>query len=203
MPTPDHAPSAALVEKILAEALPLAASAGWTETVYRQACAAAGVLPADAAYALPKGIESLVPAYLEFLREELDTALKQEPLGEMRIREKVTRGVEIWFDKLSEHPRASVRALDWAGVRPMSPASLPKQIWNVADAIWSGIGDDSTGFTFASKRTTLSAVLTSTLAVWRQAPEDKAEWKGFLDRRIEDVMAFEKFKASIKFPLFA
>tara|TARA_Y100000052_G_scaffold26426_2_gene31368 strand:+ start:31888 stop:32499 length:612 start_codon:yes stop_codon:yes gene_type:complete len=203
MPTPDDAPSVALTEKILAQALPLAAIEGWTPLVYRKACDQAGVSLSEAALALPNGSDSLVPALLDLQISKISTTLKALPLGEMKIRERVTKGVEIWLDLLSEHPEALRKALDWLAVRPLASRSLPALIWSVADAIWTGIGDDATGFTYASKRTTLSAVITSTLAVWRKNADDKTVWMAFLDRRIEDVMAFEKFKASVKFPRFA
>lgn len=203
MPTPENAPSVALTEKILAHALPLAAEQGWTPRVYQKSCEAAGITEAEAAMALPYGSDSLVPALFDLQISKLSASLGELPLDEMRIRERVTKGVEIWLDLLSEHPEASRKALDWLAVRPLASRSLPALIWSVADAIWTGIGDDATGFTYASKRTTLSAVVTSTLAVWRKHADEKTVWMAFLDRRIEDVMAFEKFKASVKFPRFA
>ena len=203
MPTPDPAPSVAVKKKILAAAAPIAAEHGWTDRVFDDACTACGVSRDEIAYALPDGVTSLVAAWFEISRDKLKNALKDEPLAEMRIREKVTRGVELWLEGYSEHPGAAMKALDWICVRPLSVMSSPHMIWEIADTVWTGIGDTSTGFTYASKRTTLTAVLASTLAVWRKAPDDREGWKAFLDRRIEDVMAFEKFKAGIKVPRFA
>ncbi|RYG35696.1 MAG: COQ9 family protein, partial [Burkholderiales bacterium] len=47
-----------------------------------------------------------------------------------------------------------------------------------------------------TKRTTLSAVLGSTLAAW-VGTDDEAEIDAFLDRRIENVMQFEKLKGQV------
>ena len=203
MPTPELAPSAVIAEKIIASALPLAAIEGWTVSVYEKAVNAAGMTEAEAALAFPGGPQTIVPVFFDIRLKALQTQISQLPLDEMRIRERVTSGVELWIDGLSDYPAAARKALDWCAVHPLSNHSLPSIVWSVADAIWKGIGDESSGFTFVSKRTTLSAVMTSTLAVWRKHADEKSEWKAFLDRRIEDVMAFEKFKASVKVPRFA
>lgn len=203
MPTPELAPSAVIAEKIIASALPLAAVEGWTLSVFEKAVIAAGVTEGEAALAFPGGPETLVPVYFDTQLNSLKAEIAALPLEDMRIRERVTKGVELWLDGLSAHPVAARKALDWCAVHPLSNHSVPSIVWSVADAIWKGIGDESSGFTFVSKRTTLSAVITSTLAVWRKHADEKPEWKAFLDRRIEDVMAFEKFKAGIKVPRFA
>jgi hypothetical protein len=58
-------------------------------------------------------------------------------------------------------------------------------------------GDKSTDFNWYTKRTVLSGVLGSTLAAWI-GTDDEAEVDAFLDRRIENVMQFEKLKGQVK-----
>ena len=200
MPTPEHASSVTESEKILLSAAEMASEEGWTEAVFRKAREIHGASPDDMAWYFPDGAASLVPAWFELKRTGLKAALADQPLEDMRIREKVTTGVELWLSDVSKDFQATVKAFDWCTVRPLGTASLPEVIWAVADTIWTGIGDTSTGFTYYSKRTTLSAVITSTLAVWRTSHGDPEDWKPFLDRRIEDVMTFEKFKAGLKMP---
>ena len=73
----------------------------------------------------------------------------------------------------------------------------PKGLWAAADAIWAALGDKSTDYNWYTKRMTLSAVLASTLAAW-MGTDDEAQVDEFLDRRIENVMQFEKLKAQAK-----
>ncbi len=200
MPTPEDAPTALLRQKILASALEIAPVSGWAEETYLEACAKNEVSPDDVAYAFPSGAASLILLYFDTLKAEIKDELAALPLDEMRIRDKVTQGVAIWFEALSRHHAASVKALDWSLARPTGPLSMPELLWGVADTIWRGIGDTSDGFTYYSKRTTLSAVLGSTLAAWRGAEGNEPAWREFLDRRIENVMSFEKFKAQVKLP---
>ena len=68
--------------------------------------------------------------------------------------------------------------------------------WRTVDLMWRIAGDTSTDFNHYTKRMTLGAVYGSTLLVWL---DDRSEgWQdtaAFLDRRIDDVMKFEKLKA--------
>jgi ubiquinone biosynthesis protein COQ9 len=79
------------------------------------------------------------------------------------------------------------------------PQNVPlalKASWRTADLMWRIAGDTSTDFNHYTKRMTLGAVYASTLLAWL---DDQSEgWSdsaAFLDRRIDDVMKFEKWKA--------
>jgi ubiquinone biosynthesis protein COQ9 len=62
--------------------------------------------------------------------------------------------------------------------------------------MWRIAGDTSTDFNHYTKRMTLGAVYGSTLLVWLDdQSEGWSETAAFLDRRIDQVMRFEKFKA--------
>ncbi len=84
--------------------------------------------------------------------------------------------------------------------------SLPKYagmggqlVWQTADKIWQGLGDESEDINWYTKRATLAAVYSATVLFW--LGDDSAEcvdsWD-FLDRRIENIMQFERFKSGVK-----
>ena len=73
--------------------------------------------------------------------------------------------------------------------------------WRSADQMWRLAGDTATDYNHYTKRMTLGALYASTLAVYAfDESEGLAETRGFLDRRIEDVMRFEKVKAQLVRP---
>jgi ubiquinone biosynthesis protein COQ9 len=65
--------------------------------------------------------------------------------------------------------------------------------------MWRLAGDTATDFNHYTKRMTLSAVYSSTLAVFiDDDSENYADTRAFLARRIDNVMKFEKVKAQAK-----
>jgi ubiquinone biosynthesis protein COQ9 len=79
------------------------------------------------------------------------------------------------------------------------PQNIPLAVrisWRSADLMWRIAGDTSSDFNHYTKRLTLSAVYGSTLLAWLDdQSEGWTDTAAFLDRRIDDVMKFEKFKA--------
>ena len=82
---------------------------------------------------------------------------------------------------------------------PMHAADGAKAIWGTADRIWKALGDESRDVNWYTKRATLSAVYSATVLYWLgdDSAGHRATWD-FLDRRIEDVMRFEKTKADFR-----
>ena len=110
--------------------------------------------------------------------------------------------------------REKIRALVWRRLEIMGPAreavrralailAMPQNVplalrigWRTADLMWRIAGDTSTDFNHYTKRMTLGAVYGSTLLAWLDdQSEGWSDTAAFLDRRIDDVMKFEKFKA--------
>lgn len=82
---------------------------------------------------------------------------------------------------------------------PQHAALGTRLVWETADAIWQGMGDTSRDVNWYTKRATLSAVWGSTVLYWLgDESEGKAETRAFIDRRIGNVMEFEKFKAQAR-----
>ena len=64
------------------------------------------------------------------------------------------------------------------------------------DAMWRRAGDTATDYNHYTKRAILAGIYAATLNVFaRDASENKAETRAFLDRRIEGIIRFEKTKA--------
>jgi len=74
-----------------------------------------------------------------------------------------------------------------------------KLIWGTADAIWNALGDTSRDVNWYTKRMTLSGVYSSVVLYWLGDDSlDQQATDAFIDRRIDNVMQFEKFKAQVK-----
>lgn len=169
---------------------------GWSEETLIRAAADAGVDLALARVHFPRGAVDLACAYHRRGDRELRDYLAAADLSHLKIREKITHGLrkrlEIAADKDIIRRGMTLFAL------PNHMADGARLTWETCDVIWSGIGDTSTDGNWYSKRATLAAVYGATVLYWLgdTSDGDSATWE-FLDRRIENVMQFEKAKAQL------
>jgi ubiquinone biosynthesis protein COQ9 len=183
----------------LAERLPQeAAFDGWSEKALDAAAQSLGV-PADRArLAFAGGAGQMVDAWFAGIDRHMADGLPPETLAQMRIRERITALVLARLAAMAPHREALRRALAVLAM-PHHIAMATALGWRAADAMWRLAGDTSTGVAHYTKRMTLIGVYGSTLLVFiDDQSEDYAETRAFLDRRIDDVMKFEKFKAQLR-----
>lgn len=175
-----------------------AAFEGWTPAALNGAAAALGVPPERARLAFAGGAGQMIDAWFASIDRQMAVALPPETLDAMRIRERITALVQSRIDAVAPHREALRRALATLAL-PQNIAMGTALGWRSADTMWRLAGDTSTGFAHYSKRLTLGAVYGSTLlAFLDDDSEDHADTRAFLDRRIDDVMKFEKLKAQVK-----
>ena len=168
---------------------------GWTQAAVDSAAAQIGVDPLQARLAMPKGQAAMIDTYIQEVDRALEAYFTPERLAGMKIREKI-RGL-VWrrLEIMGPAREAVRRGLAVLAMPQNVPLAL-RVSWRSADIMWRIAGDTSTDFNHYTKRITLGAVYGSTLLAWLDdQTEDWADTAAFLDRRIDDVMKFEKFKA--------
>jgi ubiquinone biosynthesis protein COQ9 len=80
---------------------------------------------------------------------------------------------------------------------PIYAGDGARLIWGTADAIWTALGDTSEDVNWYTKRATLSGVYGSVVLYWLGDDSlNHQATRAFIDRRIENVMQFEKFKVN-------
>lgn len=196
---------AAIRRAVLEAALPRLAAEGFTDTVLNYAAAAANVDLPTLQRLFPKGGQDLVDAFSLWADDQMDAALANTPLSEMKIRERIKSTVHARIAALRPHKEAARRAAAFLTM-PQNAALALKLLYRTVDRMWRAAGDTSTDFNFYTKRAILAGVYSSTLFRWfNDSSEDEKDTFVFLDDRIENVMQFEKFKAGVneqlsKFP---
>jgi ubiquinone biosynthesis protein COQ9 len=175
-----------------------AAFDGWNEAALAAAATRLGVPPERARLAIPNGAIDMIDAWFASIDEGMIAALPRDTLAAMKIRERITAIVLARLEIAIPYREALRRAIAILALPTNVPAAT-KLGWRAADAMWRLAGDDAIGFAHYTKRTTLAAVYLSTILVFLDdESEDLAPTRAFLDRRIANVMRFEKFKAQIK-----
>ncbi len=178
-------------------ALPVGENAvfdGWSEGAVSSAAAQIGVDPAQARLAFPKDPVRMIAAWIEGADAAMVAHFTPEVVAAMKVRDRIRS--MIWFRLETTAPaREAVRKA--LAIFAM-PQNLPLGLrtgWHSADLMWRLAGDTATDYNHYTKRLTLSAVYTATLLAWLDDDsEGFADTAAFLDRRLGEVMRFEKWK---------
>ncbi len=173
---------------------------GWSDTAVRCAAQDMGVNPDVARLAFPGGAMAMIGAWIARIDADMAAALPNERIGNLPIRERIRTLVQFRLDALAGREEALRRALAIMAMPHNAPAAL-RLGWHSADVMWRLAGDTASDYNHYTKRMTLGSIYAATLAVFAQdQSEDHAETRAFLDRRIGDVMRFEKAKARLLKP---
>ena len=178
------------LDTLLDAALPHVAFDGWSPATFDAAVAETGIDPAIC----PRGAVDLAIAYHLRGDAAMTKAMAEADWSTMRYSEKVARAIRLRLaaaeDKEVVRRGTSLFAL------PNHAGDGAKLIWGTADAIWNALGDTSDDVNWYTKRATLSAVYGSVVLFW--LGDDAGAVDNFIDRRIENVMQFEKVKAKVR-----
>lgn len=175
-----------------------AAFDGWNDRAVESAATELGVDADLAKLALKGGAMTLIEAWIASVDAEMARRLPAEKLAAMKIRERITALVATRLEIAAPDREGQRRAIAIMAM-PQNMAAAARIGWRSADRMWRLAGDNATDFNHYTKRATLSAVYGSTLTVFvNDESENFAETRAFLDRRIENVMQFEKAKAQAR-----
>lgn len=174
-----------------------AAFDGWSEAGLEQAAALHGVPAAVAKLAFPGGPMDMIAAWIASIDAQMEAAFADGALDGMKIRDKIRTLVLFRIDAVAGRKEALRRGLAIMAL----PQNLPRAFrtaWNSADAMWRVAGDTATDYNHYTKRALLAGIYSGTLAVFIEDDSaHQAATRAFLDRRIDEVMRFEKAKGQM------
>jgi ubiquinone biosynthesis protein COQ9 len=175
-----------------------AAFDGWSDAALVQAAAELGVPANRAKLAFPEGAPQMIATWFASIDLAMAAAFPSERIATLKIRERIRELVLFRIAAVAPYREALRRAIAILAF-PQNAARAARLGWGAADAMWRLAGDSSTDFAHYTKRLTLSALYASTiLAFIEDESDDFTETRLFLDRRIDDVMRFEKLKAQLR-----
>lgn len=183
----------------LMAALPNVPFDGWSDTTLANAAKECEIDPALLDLLFPNGVvdavifhsrmadDTIVALFnddVEFQKRPVPVKIKQAILKRLEMAQSEKEAVRKGLALLSL-PRNSFQAL--------------KTVHRTADSMWRLAGDSSTDFNWYTKRMTLISVYSSTLLYWLNDDSDDLEaTSDFLDRRLQGVKRFGKWKAEMQ-----
>ena len=169
---------------------------GWSQLSFQAACTDCGIDPSIARIHCPRGALDLAVRFHQAGDQAMQSQLDDMDLSGLKFREKVTAAVRARIEVISD--KEAVRRGSTLFSLPQNTLEGASLIWGTSDVIWTYLGDTSADVNWYTKRASLSAVYGACILYWLgdDSPDHQATWD-FLDRRIENVMRFEKAKAEI------
>lgn len=186
-----------LKDRLTLRALDFVGGVGWSLRALEAAAKEEGASNAQIAAVFPRGPIDAVVHYSDLCDEEASMAIEALREQGLKVRERVTRAVRQRIEMLTDHKLAAKRAAAMLTF-PLHAGDAVLCLARTSDCLWRAVGDTSTDFNYYTKRLILGGVYSSTLVHWFTDQSDGAQdtWD-FLDRRINDVMTFEKVKAGV------
>lgn len=184
-------------DKLLDAALNHVVFDGWSDATFNAAVDESEVSEALANALCPRGAVDLAVAYHKRGDAAMLARFEAEDVSDLRYSEKVAALVRFRLEAVED--KEAVRRGTTLFALPQYAGTGAELIWGTCDAIWTALGDTSEDFNWYTKRATLSGVYGSTVLYWLgdDSEDHQATWE-FLDRRIENVMQFEKAKAKFR-----
>lgn len=182
-------------QRLLDAAILRAADLGITPALLKAAGEACDLSEGDVGLLLPNGPADLVALLSRRHDAKAMQALAQLDAGTLKIREKIAQGLSARLEAAAADLEASRRAAGFLTL-PQNLSLAARLTWESADLIWRWAGDVATDENHYSKRAILSGILAPALTMRVFDGREPAE--AFVAARIENVMAFEKWKAGLK-----
>ncbi len=174
-----------------------AAFDGWSERALAMAASEVGVPAERARIVFPGGPVEMIDAWFDWVDRAMLLAFPPERIAAMKVRERIGGLLLFRFETLRPHREALRRAVAVLAM-PQNALAASRLAWRSADRIWRLAGDTATDYNHYTKRAILIGVYGSTTLVFLDdESDDLAATRAFLDRRIQDVMRFEKAKARL------
>ena len=183
-------------ERLIQAMLPDVPFDGWSTRALRGAARRAGISYQEAVALFPRGAPDMIAAMSHWadrqMLQRLETALSQapgqapgtEPLGLSR---RVALAIHTRFEIALPWREAVRRGLSVLALPQNAPLGL-KLLYDSVDAIWLGVGDHPTDFSFYTKRASLAAILAATTLYWLDdRSPDFEDTDAFVERRLADL----------------
>lgn len=180
-------------QKLLDEALKLSPAHGWTQLMVKLAGRNLGLSQGETELLLPHGPADLAALLSRRHDQRALAILADVDPDTLKIRERIRRACEARLDAAATDEPALRRWLGWLSL-PQNLHLGSKLAWESADVLWRWAGDVATDENHYSKRAILAGILTGAFAIRLSSGRKSA--LQFVDRRIDNVMAYEKWKAT-------
>jgi ubiquinone biosynthesis protein COQ9 len=173
-------------ERLVAALLPDVAFDGWTRHALRSAARRADIPLGGALALFPRGATDMIAAFCRWADHQMLVRLESVP-APASLSERIALALRLRFEVLAPWREAVRRGLALLAL-PQNALLGLRLLYGTVDAIWHGVGDASTDFSFYTKRATLAGIYAAAVLFWLDdRSPDFADTQAFIDRRLADL----------------
>src|SRR5260370_136834 len=145
-------------------------------------------IPVGEALALfPRGAPDLIAAFSRWADLQMLEQLRAMPVEPTRLSQRIALALRLRFVILTPWRETVRRSLAILAM-PQNALLALRLLYDTVDAIWHGVGDASTGFSFYTKRASLAGIYAAAVLFWL---DDRsagcADTQAFIERRLADL----------------
>jgi ubiquinone biosynthesis protein COQ9 len=178
--------------------LPLVPLYGWTTRALAETLKEAGMDASEAAWRFPGGAPEMIESYFALSLSRAVARAAPEIAGEMRLGKRVRAVVAGLLAELSVHKDATRRAVSWL-ILPRQSGLSARLMAMLVDGIWHAAGDQSSDFSWYTKRASLAAIMLPTLLFWLNDMDfDNETSLAFFDRRLEGLSVIGRARGRVQ-----
>jgi ubiquinone biosynthesis protein COQ9 len=174
-------------ERLIAAMLPDVAFDGWTRHALRNAARRASLPVGEAMALFPRGAPDLIAAFSRWADHQMLDRLAAASAEPVSLSQRIQLALRLRFAVLEPWREAARRGLSVLAM-PQNAALGLRLLYDTVDAVWHGVGDQATDFSFYTKRATLAAIHGGAMLYWLDdRSPDGADTQAFIERRLADL----------------
>lgn len=174
-------------ERLITAILPDVPFDGWTTRALRHAAQRADIPVAEALALFPRGAPDLIAAFSHWADKQMLQRLEHAAVEPVSLSRRVALALRLRFEVLLPWREAVRRGLSVLAMPQNAPLGL-RLLYDTVDAVWHGVGDHATDFSFYTKRATLAGICAAASLYWLDDRSPGfAETQAFVDRRLADL----------------
>jgi ubiquinone biosynthesis protein COQ9 len=190
-------------ERLLEALLPDVPFDGWSRHALLAAGRRIGLDAGQCAALFPGGPRDLVAEFSRWADRRMLERLGHTDLAAMKTAERVAAAVMARFEALAIHREAVRRALGVLAWPTNAPLAA-RLVYETVDAVWHAVNDESTDFSFYTKRTLLAGISVATACYWLEdRSANFSATRDFLDRRLAELGRLPRWREQFEARLVA
>ncbi len=143
----------------------------------------------------PNGVSDLTNLFSNILDKKLEFDVKNLELEKNSIRDRIKILLNLRLDFFSKDKQV-VKQIIGSDFLSKNNFNSINRIGNSVDLMWILAGDKSLDYNYYTKRILLGGIYVTTVLYWLDS-DNRDDVSKFIDRRISNIMEFEKIKKNI------